>query len=151
MGRFRVGASIAAVDLNGDTCDDMVIGMPWFGEAGTSTYGSELHNEMGMVAVLPCFNVPVPPGTPGYRAHSSLVSGGGLLREDDWSVVYLQTSQKGDLFGATMTGVYRDSDGYEDLFIGVPGQETEWGECGMPGYLAVEARGTGSGYQIYAW
>jgi hypothetical protein len=47
--------------------------------------------------------------------------------------------------------VEHEGDGYEDLFIGIPGQDTESVECGVPGYSAVEARGVTGGTAIVTW
>ncbi|MCB9763601.1 MAG: FG-GAP repeat protein [Alphaproteobacteria bacterium] len=95
----RFGQATAFGDFNGDGYDDLIVGAP-----GDTVNGQ---GSAGAINVL-------------YGSASGVsTSGGALITEDDTS----GASEAGDDFGAALAVGDFDRDGYDDLAVGVPGQD----------------------------
>ena len=96
------GRSLAAGDFDGDGYDDLAIGISeedWSGD-----------NNAGRVAVV-------------YGASSGLTSSGNQLFDQDTSGV-ANSPEGGDRFGRSLAAGDFDDDGYDDLAIGAPYEDT---------------------------
>jgi len=118
----RFGSALAAGDFNGDAFDDLVIGVP---------------REDGVGAILVLFGSP----------DSLLFANHYWLGEVDLG----STGASGDRFGETLATGDFDGDGFDDLAIGVPGQDDGDGDfdIGMVGVLygaAGSPLGGGGGF-----
>ena len=96
------GGSLAAGDFNGDGYDDLAIGVP-----GESYWAN------GIVNIL-------------YGSSAGLSTAGNEIVEPRYwlrdECTYF------DYFGASLAAGDFDKDGYEDLAVGIPGADINWGE-----------------------
>lgn len=99
------GPSVATGDLNGDGFDDLVVGVPGKDSGGATNAG----------AVTVVFGSADGVVTEGSQ---QLVPGAGGLAG---------TAESDDRFGATVTIGDFDADGFEDLVVGAPGEDTSGG------------------------
>lgn len=118
----RFGASLAAGDFNDDVADDLAIGVP--GEnLGTSTFGNE-----GAVIVL-------------YGGSGGgLSSAGNQLWSQD-SPFVRDTAEQDDEFGAALAAGDFDNDNFDDLAIGVPGEDLGATDAGAVNVLRGSVAG----------
>ncbi|MGD8244337.1 MAG: hypothetical protein PVI63_04005, partial [Anaerolineae bacterium] len=113
------GYALAAGNFDGDTYDDLAVGVP------REDKGDDI--DTGAVNVL-------------YGSSSGLTAmGNQIFDQDDFA---FGTAEPGDLFGSALAVGYFDADAYADLAIGVPFED--WGTTVNTGALNV-LYGTSSG------
>jgi hypothetical protein len=125
------GAALAAGDFNNDSYDDLAIGSPGSGPAGSSTYGG--------VNVLYG-------SASGLRATTSQ-----LWTQDSFDVIGV--AEFNDAFGQALAACDFNDDGFDDLAIGAPGEGIEDGAGPLVGAVNVlygsASRLTEDGNQIW--
>lgn len=99
------GASLAAGDFNGDSRDDLAIGSPREGFNAMSSIGA----------------VFIVPGTP------TGLSSSGIVMSTQGTNGIPGVSEAGDWFGYALTTGDFENDGYDDLAIGAPYEDTSAG------------------------
>jgi hypothetical protein len=106
----RFGAAVATGDFNGDGFDDLAVGAT--GEAIVDQSGN---NRAGAGAV----NVI-------YGGASGLTSAGNRIFTQETRLLE-GVAQAGDIFGASLASGDFNGDGFDDLAVGVPGEDV--GDC----------------------
>jgi hypothetical protein len=101
----QFGWSLAAGDFNGDNYDDLAVGVPSY----HGYYDGEFWQSSGLVSI--------------YHGHF-----GGMVPVDRWSLTQESESihdvaQLEDGFGFSVAAADFDGDGFDDLAVGVPGEE----------------------------
>jgi len=105
----QFGSALAVGNFNGDEYDDLAIGIPY----EDFEYGSTIENA-GSVIVI-------------YGSSSGL-SAAAVLPDQMWhqdSVSVIDSVEEYDWFGFSLAAGDFDSDDYDDLAIGVPGEDSE--------------------------
>ena len=98
----RFGSALAVGDFNDDRIDDLAVGVP--GEDIGAT------NEAGAVHIL-------------YGTKNGLSATGNQLWDQDSLVIEGGGSQERDWFGSALAAGNFDGDRYDDLAVGVPGED----------------------------
>jgi hypothetical protein len=98
----RFGDALTTGDFDGDGFDDLAIGVP----------GDEISGEAGAGSVILVF------GGPTYPTYPAV---GGIFHQDIPGVQ--GESEAGDAFGSSVTAGDFDRDGFDDLVVGVPGEQ----------------------------
>jgi hypothetical protein len=100
----RFGAALATGDFNGDGADDLATAMPF---------------DDGLIdtPILDSGSVVVRYGRPGLGLATNLAS--AVLRQ----VPFMDPPEKGDRFGRALASCDFNGDGFDDLAVGVPGED----------------------------
>jgi hypothetical protein len=122
----RFGYSLAAGDFNGDNVADLAIGVPGDNTAGGKT---------GSVHILY-----------GSKTIGLGASGSQIWSQDDAAVP--GDAEPGDSFGYSLAVGDFNNDGYADLAIGVPGDNTAGVKAGAVNVLYGSATGLGLGSPV---
>lgn len=99
-------SALAAGDFNGDGCDELAIGTP-FENFGA---GEDIENDVGTVTFL-------------IGTEDGLETGYVLYQGWDQGGVVAGIAEAGDRFGQVLLAYDFDEDGFDDLAIGVPGED----------------------------
>jgi hypothetical protein len=126
-GDDRFGAALAAGDFNGDGYDDLAVGVP-----GEDIPGAG--NDAGFVFALYGTSAGIG-GAVQYFQESSLAGG---------------TSEGGDRFGAVLAAGDLNDNGYDDLAVGVPGEDipNRGNDAGAAYVVYGVSGGFGSGHLL---
>ena len=129
------GVALAIGDFNGDSCDDLAAGSP--GDDACDP-DNNIIKDVGSVSVL-------------YGSESGLTEKG----DQQWAQMYITSnpysSELNDRFGSALAAGDFNGDGYDDLAIGVPGEDSGANDCGEVDILYGSSMGiTSSGNQVWS-